>query len=70
MHDGERKGMTLFQYDDLEVLHNLARILATPLDLREQLEQVLQARQQPPAVRVQAPAQRPKEAPLPAATVP
>jgi GAF domain-containing protein len=33
--------MVSFNYDDLEVLHDLARILATPLDLREQLEQVL-----------------------------
>ena len=33
--------MTLFEYEDLEVLHDLARILATPLDLRDQLEQVL-----------------------------
>ncbi len=34
--------MTLFEYEDLDVLHDLARILATPLDLREQLEQVLE----------------------------
>ncbi|HPL85940.1 MAG TPA: GAF domain-containing protein, partial [Deltaproteobacteria bacterium] len=33
--------MTPFLYEDLEVLHNLAMILASPLDLREQLEQVL-----------------------------
>ncbi|MGC9323370.1 MAG: sigma 54-interacting transcriptional regulator [Desulfomonilia bacterium] len=33
--------MIAFTYDDLEVLHDLARILATPLDLREQLEKVL-----------------------------
>ena len=45
-------------------------LLQRQIAVLEQLEQVLQARQQPPAVRVQAPAQRPKEAPLPAATVP
>ena len=33
--------MISFSYEDLEVLRELARILATPLDLREQLEQVL-----------------------------
>ncbi|MBN2297331.1 MAG: sigma 54-interacting transcriptional regulator [Deltaproteobacteria bacterium] len=33
--------MVSFSYEDLEVLRELARILATPLDLREQLEQVL-----------------------------
>lgn len=33
--------MSSFLYDDLEVLNNLAQILATPLDLRDQLEGVL-----------------------------
>ncbi len=33
--------MNSFSYEDLEVLHNLAQVLATPLDLRDQLEQVL-----------------------------
>ena len=33
--------MMPFTYDDLGVLYDLARILASPLDLRDQLEQVL-----------------------------
>lgn len=33
--------MVPFSYEDLEVLHELARIMATPLDLHDQLEQVL-----------------------------
>ncbi|HPJ92753.1 MAG TPA: sigma 54-interacting transcriptional regulator [Deltaproteobacteria bacterium] len=33
--------MVTLSYDDLEILHELARILASPLELREQLEQVL-----------------------------
>jgi Nif-specific regulatory protein len=34
--------MIPFTYDDLEVLHDLARILASQLDLRDQLDKVLQ----------------------------
>ncbi len=33
--------MVAFSYDDLEILHELARIMAAPMDLREQLVQVL-----------------------------
>ena len=33
--------MVSLSYDDLEVLHEISRILANPLDLRDQLEQVL-----------------------------
>ena len=33
--------MVSLSYDDLEVLHEISRILASPLDLRDQLEQVL-----------------------------
>ena len=33
--------MEPFTYNDLDVLHDLAKILASPLDLRDQLEQGL-----------------------------